>query len=165
MTYTTAVSVFAIAAAVAVAPLCSEVLRRWRIPSVLFELLFGILIGPEVLGWASLDPFVSGLSTLGICFLFFMAGYEIDFAKLSGDPLNRGIVGWLVSLVLGLGRRRRPAAVRLRDLEPADRTVPDDHRGRARSCRCCATGTCSSRRSASSWWRPAPPASSGRCWP
>ena len=102
MSYTTAVSVFAIALAVVVAPLCSEVLRRWRVPSVLFELLFGILIGPDVLGWAHLDPFVSGLSTLGICFLFFMAGYEIDFAKLSGEPLNRGIVGWLVSLVLGL---------------------------------------------------------------
>ncbi len=102
MSYTTAVSVFAIALAVVVAPLCSEVLRRWRVPSVLFELLFGILIGPDVLGWAHIDPFVSGLSTLGICFLFFMAGYEIDFAKLSGEPLNRGIVGWLVSLVLGL---------------------------------------------------------------
>jgi Kef-type K+ transport system membrane component KefB len=102
MSYTTAVSVFAIALAVVVAPLCSEVLRRWRVPSVLFELLFGILIGPDVLGWAHIDPFVSGLSTLGICFLFFMAGYEIDFAKLSGEPLNRGIAGWLVSLVLGL---------------------------------------------------------------
>ena len=103
MSYSTAVSVFAIAVAVAFAPLCSEALRRWRIPSVLFELVFGILIGPEVLGWATPDPFVSGLSTLGICFLFFMAGYEIDFAKLSGHPLNRGITGWLVSLGLGLG--------------------------------------------------------------
>jgi Kef-type K+ transport system membrane component KefB len=102
MSYSTAISVFAIAVAVAVAPLCSELLRRWRIPSVLFELVFGILIGPEVLGWAAPDPFVSGLSTLGICFLFFMAGYEIDFRKLSGHPLNRGIMGWLVSLVLGL---------------------------------------------------------------
>jgi len=103
MSYSTAVSVFAIAVAVAFAPVCAELVRRWRIPSVLFELVFGILIGPEVLGWASLDPFVSGLSTLGICFLFFMAGYEIDFRKLSGHPLNRGIVGWLASLTLGLG--------------------------------------------------------------
>ncbi len=102
MSYTTATSVFAIALAVVVAPLCSEVLRRWRVPSVLFELLLGILIGPDLLGWAHLDPFVDGLSTLGICFLFFMAGYEINFGKLSGDPLNRGIIGWLASLVLGL---------------------------------------------------------------
>jgi Kef-type K+ transport system membrane component KefB len=103
MSYSTALSVFVIAAAVAVAPMLSEGLRRWRIPSVLFELLLGILIGPEVLHWASLDQFVTGLSALGLSFLFFMAGYEIDFAKLSGHPLNRGITGWLISLALGLG--------------------------------------------------------------
>ena len=103
MSYSTALSVFVIAAAVAVAPMLSEGLRRWRIPSVLFELLLGVLIGPEVLHWASLDQFVTGLSALGLSFLFFMAGYEIDFAKLSGHPLNRGITGWMISLVLGLG--------------------------------------------------------------
>ena len=103
MSYDTATSVFFIALAVAIAPLCSEALQRWRIPSVLFELLLGILIGPEVLHWASLDQFVTGMSALGLCFLFFMAGYEIDFAKLSGHPLNRGVTGWLVSLALGLG--------------------------------------------------------------
>jgi len=103
MPYTTAVSVFAIAAAVAIAPLLSELLRRWRIPSVLFELLLGILIGPEVLHWAHLGSFVTGLSSLGLCFLFFMAGYEIDFATLTGHPLQRGVVGWVASLALGLG--------------------------------------------------------------
>ena len=103
MTYQTAVSVFVIAAAVAIAPLCSEALRRFRIPSVLFELLLGILVGPEVLGWATTDVFVNGLDVLGLCFLFFMAGYEIEFAKLGQDPVTRGAVGWLASLVLGLG--------------------------------------------------------------
>lgn len=103
MSFQTATSVFVIAAAVAIAPLCSEALRRWRIPTVLFELLLGILIGPEVLNWARPDQFVDGLDALGLCFLFFMAGYEIDFARLSGKPLRRGVAGWLVSLVLGLG--------------------------------------------------------------
>ncbi len=103
MTRQTAVSLFVIAAAVAVAPLCSEALRRWRVPSVLFELVLGILIGPEVLHWASTDVFVNGLDVLGLCFLFFMAGYEIDFSTLGRDPVTRGTVGWLTSLVLGLG--------------------------------------------------------------
>jgi Kef-type K+ transport system membrane component KefB len=102
MSYGTATSLFVIAVAVALAPLCSEVLRRWRVPSVLFELLLGILIGPEVLHWADVNSFVAGLAVLGICFLFFMAGYEIDFSQLTGHPLNRGITGWLVSLLLGL---------------------------------------------------------------
>lgn len=99
----TALSIVIIAAAAVVAPLLAELLRRWRIPSVLFELLLGILIGPAVLGWVEVDEFIAGLSEFGLAILFFMAGYEINFAKLKGAPLNRGVGGWLVSLVLGLG--------------------------------------------------------------
>src|SRR4051794_31960183 len=100
MDQTTAVSVVVIATAAVLAPLLAESLRRWRIPSVLFELLLGILIGPAVLGWVEVDAFVGGLSQLGLAILFFMAGYEIDFAKLRGTPINRGLAGWGISLVL-----------------------------------------------------------------
>ena len=103
MDRTTGISVVVIAAAAVIAPLLSELLRRWRIPSVLFELLLGILVGPAVLGWVELVPFVQGLSQLGLAILFFMAGYEIDFSRLKGSPINRGVAGWGVSLVLGLG--------------------------------------------------------------
>jgi Kef-type K+ transport system membrane component KefB len=92
-----------IAAAAVIAPLLSELLRRWRVPSVLFELLLGILVGPAVLGWVEVDEFVKGLSELGLAVLFFLAGYEINFAKLRGAPINRGVAGWVLSLVLGLG--------------------------------------------------------------
>jgi Kef-type K+ transport system membrane component KefB len=103
MDRTTGISVVVIAAAAVVAPLLSELLRRWRVPSVLFELLLGILVGPAVLGWVELVPFVDGLSQFGLAILFFMAGYEIDFARLKGTPINRGLAGWGISLVLGLG--------------------------------------------------------------
>lgn len=103
MDRTTGISVVVIAAAAVIAPLLSELLRRWRIPSVLFELLLGILVGPAVLGWVELVPFVQGLSQLGLAILFFMAGYEIDFSRLKGSPINRGLAGWGVSLALGLG--------------------------------------------------------------
>lgn len=102
MDKTTAISVVVIATAAVVAPLLAELLRRWRIPSVLFELLLGILIGPAVLGWVEVDAFVGGLSQLGLAILFFMAGYEIDFSKLRGTPINRGLAGWGISLGLGL---------------------------------------------------------------
>jgi Kef-type K+ transport system membrane component KefB len=103
MPSSTATSIVIIAAAAVVAPLLAEGLRRWRIPSVLFELLLGILIGPAVLGWVEVDEFIKGLSEFGLAILFFMAGYEIDFKRLKGAPLNRGVGGWIVSLVLGLG--------------------------------------------------------------
>ena len=103
MPSSTATSIVIIAAAAVVAPLLAELLRRWRIPSVLFELLLGIIIGPAVLGWVEVDEFIKGLSEFGLAILFFMAGYEIDFQRLKGAPLNRGIGGWIVSLALGLG--------------------------------------------------------------
>lgn len=103
MDRSTAVSLVVIAAAAVLAPVLAELLRRWRIPTVLFELLLGILVGPSVIGWVEVDGFIGGLSELGLAMLFFMAGYEIDFARLKGAPLRLGSAGWVVSLVLGLG--------------------------------------------------------------
>lgn len=97
-----ATSLLVIALAAVLAPLLSELLRRWRIPSVLFELFLGILIGPAVLGWAEIDGFVAGLAQLGVAFLFFMAGYEIEFARLRGTPLNRALASWGVTVALAL---------------------------------------------------------------
>ncbi|CAN5527309.1 cation:proton antiporter [soil metagenome] len=103
MNSTTAVSVVVIATAAVIAPLLAELLRKWRVPSVLFELLLGILIGPAVLGWVTVDEFVGNLSVFGLAILFFMAGYEIDFEKLRGAPIKRGLIGWALSLTIGLG--------------------------------------------------------------
>ena len=102
MTSGTATSLLVITFAAVLAPVLAELLRRFRIPSVLFELLLGILIGPAVLGLADTNRFIDGLSTLGLAFLFFIAGYEIDFRRLRGHPLNRALSGWGISLFLGL---------------------------------------------------------------
>jgi len=99
----TAVSTLVIAAAAALAPFLADLLRKLRIPPVLFELLLGILIGPAVLGWVSVDKFVAGVAAFGLAMLFFMAGYEIDFSALKGRPLNRALGGWVISVALGLG--------------------------------------------------------------
>jgi len=102
VSHQTALSIFVIMLAAVVAPTCAELVRRFRIPSVLFEILLGIAIGPQVLGWAHTDQFVSGLSTLGLSFLFFMAGYEINFAELGGTAVRRAGLGWLITLALAL---------------------------------------------------------------
>ncbi len=102
MEQSTAVSLLVIAGAAVAAPALSELVARFRIPSVLFELLLGILIGPSVLGIAHLDSFVKGLSTLGLAFLFFVAGYEIDPRRLQGAPFRRAALGWGATVVIGL---------------------------------------------------------------
>ena len=74
---------------------------RWVfVPVVVLELLFGILIGPDVLGIAQSDQFVMFFSNLGLGMLFFFAGYEIDFERIRGAPLKLAAVGWVISLVL-----------------------------------------------------------------
>jgi Kef-type K+ transport system membrane component KefB len=77
--------------------------RRLAPPVVVVELLFGIVIGPDVLDLAHPDEFVDFFSNLGLGMLFFFAGYEIDFERIRGKPLALGALGWLLSLVLAYG--------------------------------------------------------------
>jgi Kef-type K+ transport system membrane component KefB len=41
---------------------------------VIFEILLGILIGPDVLGWTHHDQVIDTLSDLGLSMLIFLAG-------------------------------------------------------------------------------------------
>ncbi|MFB7371601.1 cation:proton antiporter [Streptomyces sp. NPDC056222] len=77
--------------------------RRLPVPLVIFEILLGILIGPDVLGWAHADALIDGLSELGLAMLIFLAGYEIEFGKVRGDTLRRSVWAWVIALALGLG--------------------------------------------------------------
>ncbi|MEU2060898.1 cation:proton antiporter [Streptomyces sp. NPDC013455] len=93
-----------IMAAAVLAPLLAEgAARRIRIPLVIFEIALGIVVGPDVLGWAHPDPVVDTLSDLGLAMLIFLAGYEIDFAEVRGGTLHRALGAWLLSLAAGLG--------------------------------------------------------------
>jgi Kef-type K+ transport system membrane component KefB len=76
---------------------------RLTIPVVVLELLLGIIVGPEVAGIAEVDPTTDFLGNLGLGMLFFFAGYEIDFDRIRGRPLNLALAGWGVSLLLAYG--------------------------------------------------------------
>lgn len=80
--------------------LAGHLAKRLVVPVVVLELLLGIVIGPEVLGIASSDDFVTFFSNLGLGMLFFFAGYEIDFERIKGQPLKLAAGGWLLSLAL-----------------------------------------------------------------
>jgi len=74
--------------------------KRLAVPVVVIELLFGIVVGPDVIGLAMSDSFIDFFANLGLGMLFFFAGYEIDFRRIEGQPLKLAILGWLLSLVL-----------------------------------------------------------------
>ncbi|SDY62129.1 cation:proton antiporter [Herbiconiux ginsengi] len=85
------------------APLIAAAVGRVaKVPLVVFEILLGILVGPSVLGWVPADEFIAVLANLGLAMLFFMAGNEIDFGAITGRPLGRSSLGWVISLALGL---------------------------------------------------------------
>ncbi len=92
-----------IALAAVLAPILSELSGRLAIPEIVIQIVLGILIGPYVLNLAHLDSVVTGLSDLGLTFLIFLAGYELDLERIRGQPLELAAAGWGVSLVIGLG--------------------------------------------------------------
>jgi Kef-type K+ transport system membrane component KefB len=61
----------------------------------------GVLIGPEVLDWAS-RPAIDLLANVGLGFLFLLAGYELDLRLFRERPGRLAIVAWLVSVALAV---------------------------------------------------------------
>ncbi|WEH40621.1 cation:proton antiporter [Streptomyces sp. AM 2-1-1] len=93
-----------IMAMAALAPLLTaSVSRLLSVPVVIFEILLGIVVGPDVLGLAHHDQVIDALSDLGLSMLIFLAGYEIRFGDVGVPVLRRAGGAWLISLALGLG--------------------------------------------------------------
>lgn len=82
-------------------PLLSEITGPLGIPEIVFQIGLGILIGPFVLNIAHLDSVITGLSDLGLSYLIFLAGYELNIHRIRGQPIRLASLGWLISLAIG----------------------------------------------------------------
>jgi Kef-type K+ transport system membrane component KefB len=91
-----------VAAVAFAAPFLLGLAPSVRLPSVVLEILAGIVIGPAALGWARVDEPVAVLSLLGLAFLLFLAGLEIDFARLRGRLLRLSALGYVLSFAISL---------------------------------------------------------------
>jgi Kef-type K+ transport system membrane component KefB len=78
------------------APVIAEILPV-TVPVVVLEIVAGIVGGP-VLGIAKADALLHSLAGLGMGFLFFLAGREIDLSRIAGRPLALAVGGWAMSL-------------------------------------------------------------------
>jgi Kef-type K+ transport system membrane component KefB len=85
-----------------VAPLALGFAPRVRVPAVVLEIVAGVVLGPSVLGWVEVDLPVSIVAVLGLAFLLFLAGLEIDVHQLRGTVLRIALIGYAVTLVLGI---------------------------------------------------------------
>ena len=82
------------------APFVLGLFPRLRLPSVVFEIVAGIVIGPSVLGWVEVDDTISVLALMGLAILLFLAGLEIDFGRLRGRLLQLALAGWALSFAI-----------------------------------------------------------------
>jgi Kef-type K+ transport system membrane component KefB len=85
------------------APLLLGLTPMIRLPSVVLEIVAGIVVGPSVLGWVEVTEPVAVLATVGLAFLLFLAGLEIDPQQLRGRVLRLALVGFGVSVAIALG--------------------------------------------------------------
>ncbi|MEP7054109.1 MAG: cation:proton antiporter [Actinomycetota bacterium] len=86
-----------------IAPLVIGFAPRLRIPAVVLEIVAGVIVGPSVLGWVRVDLPVQILALIGLAFLLFLSGLEIDLRELGGVTLRKSVLGYLTTLVLGVG--------------------------------------------------------------
>src|SRR5919204_3477402 len=104
-----------VSAVAVIAPLVVRAIPVVRVPSPVLEIVAGIVLGPSVLGWVAVDAPVEVLALVGLAFLLFLAGLEIDVHKLRGRPLGLAAAGFAVSFAIGLAAAGGLAAVGLVD--------------------------------------------------
>lgn len=84
------------------APLLAELPGSVRFPVVVLEVVLGILIGPHVFHLANPDGMIAMLGQLGLTFLLFLVGLEIDFDKIRGKPLSLAVGSWFITFLLSI---------------------------------------------------------------
>jgi Kef-type K+ transport system membrane component KefB len=96
-------NIFIVALVALLAPLVVATVPALRVPAVVVEIMAGVALGPDVLGVVEADLAVQVLSVIGLAFLLFTVGLELDLRTLRGTALRLSAAGYAVSLALGVG--------------------------------------------------------------
>jgi Kef-type K+ transport system membrane component KefB len=96
-------NLFVVALAALLAPLAVAAVPAFRVPAVVVEILAGVVLGPDVLGVVQADLAVQVLAVIGLAFLLFTVGLELDVRTLRGSALRSAALGYAISLALGAG--------------------------------------------------------------
>ena len=98
------VGVLIVAAVAFIVPLALGLVPALKVPSVVVEIVAGIVIGPAVLRIVEMDAPLRFMALLGLAFLLFLAGTEIDLGGLlRGGALRSAGVGFALSLAIAFG--------------------------------------------------------------
>lgn len=86
--------------------LVAVTLRPLGLPTVMGELIVGVLVGPAVFGWIEPNDSIQLLAEIGIFFLMFHAGLEtqpLQFYDALKRSLGVAIVGAIVPFTVSFG--------------------------------------------------------------
>jgi Kef-type K+ transport system membrane component KefB len=87
----------------------AELAVRLKSPSVIGELLAGVVLGPSLLGWLTPDEIIRLLAEIGIILLLFEVGLETDvrgLARTGGQSLIVAVSGFVLPFLFGFGIAR-----------------------------------------------------------
>jgi Kef-type K+ transport system membrane component KefB len=84
------------------APFVLGLFPRLKLPSVVLEIVAGILVGPSVLGIAEVDMTVQVIALLGLAFVLFLAGLELELEKLRGPVLRLTLLAFVLSFAIAV---------------------------------------------------------------
>ena len=90
-------------AIILVTPLISE---RLRLPGIIGIIIGGMLIGPHGFGFLEDNDRIQFLSTIGLVYLMFSAGLEVDinqFMKVRARALVFGVITFIFPQLMGMG--------------------------------------------------------------
>jgi Kef-type K+ transport system membrane component KefB len=88
------------------AKLLAELFERFGQPGIVGEILAGILIGPQVLGWMAPSQVFTVLADLGVMFLLFRVGLEVKSSELLAvgrTAMLVAVAGVVLPFVAGCG--------------------------------------------------------------
>jgi Kef-type K+ transport system membrane component KefB len=112
-------AILVIFAVAALAPFIAEATRRIGLSVVVIEILLGVAIGPQGLGWANASQGAAPtLAIFGMGFLFFVAGMEIDLYAIRAE-LKYALLAWVAAFVCAYGAARGMRAAGLIENAPA----------------------------------------------
>ena len=95
-------TLLAVTIVAAIAPMIAAALPGKRVPQVVILIFLGILVGPHVLGLADTQS-IQLLSSIGLGFLFLLAGYELDPHLFRERPGRLAMAGWAFSAAIAIG--------------------------------------------------------------
>ncbi len=95
-------SLFVVVLVAAIVPLIVSAVPGRRVPEVVLLLGAGVVVGPHVLDLAQTDSAILLIANVGLGFLFFVAGFELDLSVLRGAEGAAAGVAWALSLAVSL---------------------------------------------------------------